>query len=81
MRLADNYALNVDDGLGRDHYRFYGKGLIYGECGITIENPRQEDKVLWKCFITTLNDKEVEKSFGQTLDAGDSPTSLRCKKR
>lgn len=80
LRLADYYALNVDNGLGSDRYRFHGMGLADGECGITIDNPKDEDKGLWKCFITTLNMEKEEKSFGHILDAGESATSLRCKK-
>lgn len=83
LRLTDNYALNVDDGLGSDQYRFYGKGLMDGECGISIENPQQADKGLWKCFVTTLiiiAEKPKTKSFGHILDVGEAPTSLRCKK-
>lgn len=82
LRITDNFALNVDDGLGTDHYRFYGEGLSDGECGISIENPKQEDKDLWKCFITTLTKDEndpKEKGFGSILDVEDSPASIRCK--
>lgn len=81
LRLTDNYALNVDNGLGSEHFRFYGQGLEDGECGVSIENPQQADKGLWKCFITTLTDetKPETKSFGHILDVSDSPTSLRRK--
>uniref|UniRef100_A0A336MU22 CSON004819 protein n=1 Tax=Culicoides sonorensis TaxID=179676 RepID=A0A336MU22_CULSO len=79
LRVSDNKGFNMDDGLGSDYYRFYGKGLEDNECGISITKPGVQDKGLWKCFISTVTQdgKSQEKSFGSALDAGDVPTNLR----
>lgn len=39
-------------------YKYVGKGLNYGECGIIISNVKEEDSGRWKC-LTRLNSPDA----------------------
>lgn len=55
------------DGLSNGAYSYYGNGLHIGDCGLTIENPNENDYTFWKCslgFYRNFNKMyEVKESF------------------
>jgi len=75
VRVNDGFALHMRNGIGTDGYRYYGKGLSVGECGITVEEPTAADRAVWKCFIKA-GDDEIEKDFGSILDASSQQADL-----
>ncbi|XP_067636010.1 uncharacterized protein [Eurosta solidaginis] len=40
----------------KGHVKYFGRGLLWGECGIQISETRSEDFGIWKCqFVTHTN--------------------------
>ncbi|XP_053949580.1 uncharacterized protein LOC128857826 isoform X1 [Anastrepha ludens] len=41
------------------HVKYFGRGLLWGECGAQISETNSDDFGLWKCQFVTYNDKRT----------------------
>lgn len=57
LRLNDDMGFHLQEGHGNAQYQYFGRGLEHHECGISIRNPNENDKSMWKCFMGVEKDK------------------------
>lgn len=55
-------AFKVQAGQGADNYVYFGKGLMEGDCGITILQPVEELKGIWRCLFGLAENDSLKHS-------------------
>ena len=84
---GDDFGLNLEDGIGVDNYRYHGRGLAYGECGLQINNLNSIDKTQWRCYLGLIDAADAMKAIADeekkvykhstVLDASDAWNKLK----
>lgn len=83
----DDFGLNLEDGIASSNYRYFGQGLVYGDCGLEIKPLRDLDRMQWRCFVGLMDADDVMKNIPEAskriykhsalLDASDAWNKLQ----
>jgi hypothetical protein len=86
-RLSDGFGLSLEDGMATDSYRYFGQGLIYGDCGMEIKTLKSLDRAQWRCFVGLMDAEDIMKNIPESskriykhsalLDASDEWNKLK----
>ncbi|XP_022114086.2 uncharacterized protein LOC110992528 [Pieris rapae] len=65
QRTSKLIGYHVVDGLSDGKHSYYGKGFLRKECGITIQNPIEDDYGSWRCTlgVNMWEDKVVKEQL------------------
>lgn len=53
-------------------HSYFGKGFVQRQCGIRINNPDENDRSAWKCYLGVM-ELGKKKTLGAILDASEVP--------
>lgn len=70
LRLNDDVGFNLEEGGGNEAYRYFGNGFATLECGISIRQPNENDKSMWKCFVG-IEVKNKTTTIGALIDGSE----------
>lgn len=51
MNVLLQKGLRLREGMRKGRYEYYGNGLDVGQCGLTIQSPKEKDYGLWYCLL------------------------------
>lgn len=81
VRARDGFGINLAEGISDENFKYFGKGLDLGECGLEITGNDDKNKDLWHCFIGVEStgdgaEKRYE-TYKGIVDAHEKPEKLR----